>query len=253
MKQTLMWVLLSGFLISACTSSSTSQKQDDARLAEAVKMQGEALLVQGDYTAALSRLLEARKMIPGNPYLLNSLGLAYMGKNRDDLAEPYFQTALTIKPDYTEALNNLGVAYLRQKKWDLAIPAFEKVLQDLLYPTPQFPLSNLGRVYFEKQNYQLAESYFLQALDVMPGFVTASHGLAQVYLASRQVDEAIDFLTNALRRLPHNAILHADLARAYESKGQTARAREAWQKVSRYARENSELGQTARKKLSEGD
>lgn len=254
MKQALMWAVLSGFLISACTSSSTtSLHQDDARLAEAVKMQGEALLVQGDYTAALSRLLKARKMIPNDPYLLNSLGLAYMGKNRDDLAEPYFQKALTIKPDYTEALNNLGAAYLRQKKWDLAIPAFEKVLQDLLYPTPQFPLSNLGRVYLEKKQYQLAESYFLQALDVMPGFVTAAHGLAQVYLASRQVEAAIDFLTNALHRLPHTAILHADLALAYESIGHTAQARQAWKKVRQYARENSELDQTARKRLSDLD
>jgi tetratricopeptide (TPR) repeat protein len=82
-------------------------------------------------------------MTPEDPYLLNSLGLAYMGKNRDDLAIPVFKQVLDLKPDYTEALNNLGAAYLRQKKWDLAIPAFKKVLEDLLYPTPQFPLSNL--------------------------------------------------------------------------------------------------------------
>jgi type IV pilus assembly protein PilF len=249
MKQYLIWIILLGFLLPACTSS-TRLPRKESGLAEAVKIQGEALLLQGDYTAALSKLLDARKMTPDDPYLLNSLGLAYMGKKRDDLAEPLFLTALTVKPDYTEALNNLGVAYLRQKKWNLAIPAFEKVLQDLLYPTPQFPLSNLGRVYLEKQNYQLAESYFLQALDVMPGFVTASHGLAQVYLASRQVDEAIDFLTNALRRLPNTAILHADLAQAYEAKGWTNEARQSWQNVLNYAKKNSGLKKIATKRLS---
>ncbi len=41
-------------------------------------------------------------------------------------------------------------------------PRVQKVLKDLLYPTPQFPLSNLGWAYLGKQNYMLAESYFLR-------------------------------------------------------------------------------------------
>ena len=252
MKHHLIWVSLLGFLVFACTST-TGDSRKESGLAEAVQIQGEALLLQGDYTAALSKLLEARRMTPENPYLLNSLGLAYMGKKRDDLAVSAFEKALDLKPDYTEALNNLGAAFLRQKKWEQAILAFEEVLDDLLYPTPQYPLSNLGWAYLGKQDYPRAESYFSQALDVVPGFVTASHGLALVYLQSRQVDKAIAFLTNALRRLPDNALLHADLARAYEAGGRTAQARQSWQKVRRYARENSELAQTARKRLSDLD
>lgn len=189
-------------------------------------------------------------MTPNNPYLLNSLGLAYMGKKRDDLAVSAFEKALDLKPDYTEALNNLGAAFLRQKKWDQAILAFEKVLDDLLYPTPQYPLSNLGWAYLGKQDYRQAESFFSQALDVVPGFVTASHGLAEVYLQSRQVDKAIAFLTNALRRLPDSALLHADLALAYEARGQTAKAKASWQKVRQYAQKDSALARAAGKRLS---
>lgn len=252
MKYHLIWAVLLGCLISACTSS-TGRSRKESGLAEAVQIQGETLLLQGDYTAALSKLLEARSMTPKNPYLLNSLGLAYMGKKRDDLAVSAFQHALDLKPDYSKALNNLGTAFLRQKKWDQAILAFEKVLDDLLYPTPHYPLSNLGWAYLGKQDYSRAESWFSRALDVVPGFVTASHGLAQVYLNSGQVEKAVTFLTNALRKLPDNALLHADLARAYEARGQTAQAKNSWQKVRQYARENSALAETARKRLTDMD
>ncbi|MCF8090856.1 MAG: tetratricopeptide repeat protein [Desulfotignum sp.] len=251
MKQHLIWVFLFCLSISfACTSVS---RHDESRLAEAVKTQGDALLLQGDYTAALSRLLDARKMMPDNPYLLNSLALAYMGKGRDDLAVSSLEQALDLKPDYTEALNNLGAAYLRQEKWDMAISAFKKVLDDLLYPTPQFPLSNLGWAYLGKQDYMQAESYFLQALDEKPGFITASHGLARVFLETRQEDKAIKFLTACLQRDPDAAILHADLARVHEAGGRIEKARKSWQKVLQYADENSGLTKTARNRLSAMD
>ncbi|MCF8138772.1 MAG: tetratricopeptide repeat protein, partial [Desulfotignum sp.] len=181
---------------------------------------------------------------------LNSLGLAYMGKNRDDLAIPVFKKALALKPDYTEALNNLGAAHLRQKKWDPAISAFEKVLEDLLYPTPQFPLSNLGRAYLEKQDYIRAETYFSQALDLSPGFVTAAHGLSLVFLETGRENNAIEFLTARLMAYPESALLHADLARAYEAKGWTNEARQSWQNVLHYAKKNSNLKKTAARRLS---
>lgn len=246
MRQSLLCIFLFGVFICACTGAA----KDDAKLAEAIQIQGEAFLMQGDYTAALSRLLEASKMRPENPYILNSLGLAYMGKNRDDLAIPVFKTALALKPDYTEALNNLGAAHLRQKEWDLAIKAFEDVLEDLLYPTPQFPLSNLGRAYLEKQDYMQAETYFSQALDLSPGFVTAAHGLSLVLLETGRKNDAIQFLKARLYEHPESAILHADLARAYEAKGRTSEARQSWQNVLHYAKSNTALKKNAVERLS---
>lgn len=249
MKLSNFFILLSGFLFccSACTGMSG---KNDPKLAEAIKIQGEAFLMQGDYTAALSRLLEAQKLNPNNPYLLNSLGLAYMGKNRDDLAVPVFKNALELKPDYTEALNNLGAAYLRQKQWDQAISVFKEVLEDLLYPTPQYPLSNLGWAYLEKKNYTLAEAYFSQALDTVPEFVTAAHGLARVFLETRRETEAVTFLKARLSENPETAILHADLARAYEAKGWLNEARQSWQNVLQYAKGNADLKKKAHARLS---
>jgi type IV pilus assembly protein PilF len=246
MKRSLICILLLVFFISACTSVS----RDQSRLAEALQHEGEVLLMQGNHTAALAKLLEALKITPHDPFLHNSLGLAYMGKNRNDLAESSFQKALDLKPDYTQALNNLGTTYLRQKKWDPAISAFKKVLDDLLYPTPQFPLSNLGWAHLGKKEYEQAKVWFLQSLDVLPCFVTASHGLARVFLDTRRPDLAINFLTTCLRRIPEAAILHADLAQSYEAIGQTDQARQSWEKVLAYANEDTALAKTARDRLA---
>lgn len=246
MKLPIVCIVLIGLTMNACTSAS----RNDARLADAVKTQGDAFLLQGEYTAALSTLLEARKIKPDDPYLLNSLGLAYMGKNRDDLAIEVFKQALDLKPDYTEALNNLGAAYLRQKNWDLAIPAFKQVLEDLLYPTPQFPMSNLGWAYLGKKEYIQAESWFFKALDTWPGLTIAAHGLSQVLLETGRENDAIRFLKARLSEYPKAAILHADLARAYEAKGWTKNARQCWQNVLIHAKENTNLKKTATKRLS---
>lgn len=235
-------------MFTACVSS---QKQANTRkIAEATRTQGEALLAQRNYTGALAKLLEAEKLTPADPYLHNSLGLAYMGKKRDDLAEAAFERALDLKPDFTEALNNLGAAYIRQEKWDLAIEKFEKVTEDLLYPTPHFPLSNMGWAYLGKKDYLRAETQFLNALDALPWFVTASHGLSRVYLETGQVDRAIAYLSNCLNRHPDAAILHADLAEAYESKGAVKQAARAWQQVFRFAVPNSSLSREAEERIS---
>ncbi len=138
-----------------------------------MKKKGEIYQIQGEYTAALASFLAAEKLIPQDPYLQNSIGLAYMGKKKNALAVAAFQKALTLKPDYTQARNNLGAAFLRQRKWNQAIACFKKVLDDLIYPTPHFPLSNIGWVYLGKKDYTKARIYFLKALEHMPGFAAA--------------------------------------------------------------------------------
>ena len=208
-------------------------------------------MAQGNHTAALAKLLEAKEMMPQDPFIHNSLGLAYMGKKRDDLAELAFQKALQLKPDYTEALNNLGAARLRQDKLDSAIQAFLKVLDDLLYPTPHFPLSNLGWAYVGKKDFKQAETYFLKAMDSLPWYIPATHGQAKVFLKTNRPDDAIAFLKTALYKHPDAAILHADLAEAHEARKEFPLARRAWQQVLRLSPANSPLAAAAEKKLRE--
>ncbi|MCG8685302.1 MAG: tetratricopeptide repeat protein [Desulfobacterales bacterium] len=238
------------FFFASCTSS-TQDQQKKTKIAQAIKKEGDAFQSQGDYTAALTKLLEAEKIDPKSPYIQNSLGLAYMGKKRYDMAIPAFDKALSLKPDYTDALNNLGAAYLRQEEWDTAIAKFTLVLDDLIYATPHFPLANIGWAYLGKKNYPKAQSFFLKAIDEKPGFTTAIHGLTQVYIRTGQTDRAISYLHKNLRRTPNVPILHADLAQCYETKGQLRQAVKAWQLVLQLSPENSSLYRKAEERLFE--
>ncbi len=60
----------------------------------------------------------------------------------------------------------------------------------------------------------------------------------------------VTFLKARLSENPETAILHADLARAYEAKGWLNEARQSWQNVLQYAKGNSDLKKKAHARLS---
>lgn len=236
-------------VMTSCTPALQAQKEN--RIAQAIKREGDVYYVQGDYTAALGKLLEAEKIIPDDPDIQYSLGLAYMGKSRYDLAIKAFKKSIASKPNNTEALNNLGAVYLLEKQWGIAIKTFNKVLEDITYPTPEHPLTNIGSAYMELNNYPLAQQYFLKALQEKPGHINAVHGLALLYIRCGQTDRAIDYLDKNIQRYPGIAILHADLAQAYETCGRTRQAVRSWQEVMQLAPENSGLYHKAEQRLFE--
>ena len=187
------------------------------QIAIATQLLGEQYYNAGQYTAALKNLLEAYKTIPDDPYLNNSLGLVYLAKDRYELARQKFQRALELKPDYALARNNLGAALLKEKKWEPAIKCFKQVANNLLYATPEIPLSNLGWAYFHQQMYKKAVKYFKKSLELRPGFLVAIHGLATTFIVSGSPESAVRLLTHAIKNNPEAAILYSDAAKAYEA------------------------------------
>jgi len=234
-------------LTSCASTNMEAKKQMD--IAVATQRLGEGYYNDGKYTAALKNLLEAQKTMPDDPYLYNSLGLVYMAKNRHDLAEKQFKSALKFKTDYIDARNNLGAAYLKQKKWNLAIQCFEQVSQNLLYATPEMPLSNLGWAYFHQGMYKKAKIYFMQSLELRPDFLNSIHGLASTYIKTGHTFQAINYLRHELKKNPRAAILHSDLAEIYESLNDFKKAIAAWNNVLKLVPETSPLAREAQKRL----
>ncbi|NWH05483.1 tetratricopeptide repeat protein [Desulfobacter latus] len=248
-KKQFILICICAVITASCTSTVPTRKQN--KIAQAIKKEGDVFQARGNYTAALSKLLEAEKIAPDDPYIQNSLGLAYMGKEKNKMAIQAFNKALALKPDYTEALNNLGAAYLRDEKWDIAVKTFNKVLEDLTYPTPHYPLANIGWAQLAQNNYPAAQNYFLKAAREVPGFIPAIHGLAQLYIRTDQTDRAMALLDKNIKRSPDTAIFHADLAQVYEACGRTPQAINAWQMVTQLSSENSKLYYRAEQRLFE--
>ena len=206
----------------------TAQDPLRNKKAEAARNLGEAYLREGNFTQALKELLKAESLNPDDPYLQNDIGLTYYGKRKYDDAIRHYKKALDLKSDYAPAMNNLGNAYMAQKRWDSAIEYYEQALDSALYATPHYSLSNLGAVYYEKQDYRRSEQYYLEALEHEPDFVQALRGIARTYMAVGRVEDAIFRLKKAVRIKPDVALLHYELGNAYREAGYRRDARDAY-------------------------
>lgn len=214
-------------------SCSTAKEKNDLtrKQSEAVKAVGEAYMQEGNFTLALKELLKAEQQNPNDPDLHNDLGLVYMAKKETDLAVKHFKKAIEITPDFTAAKNNLGTAYLAKEDWDAAIAVFTEVNKDLLYTTPHFSHSNLAWAYYNRQQYDLAEQQYKEALEIEPKFIIALRGLAQTYLALNKHAEARTTLEKAMDISPRFPPLYLDLAKIQIASGDPKGALETYKKV----------------------
>lgn len=223
--------LLFSFFLFGCTAATNPSATNTRKKAEAYRELGVAYMQKDDFTSALRELMKSERLNPDDPYLQDYMGLAYTAKKRYDLAIEHFQKALSLKPTYTVAKNNLGNVYLYKREWDTAIEIFKEVAEDLIYPTPHYPLSNMGYAYYNKKNYALAESYYLKALDLEPKFVTALNGLGKTYIAMNKPDKAIELFEKAAALAPEKPDLYYSLGETYLLLGEQEKAKDAFEKV----------------------
>lgn len=240
-------------VVAGCADNLKMRKQQS----EVTRNIGEAFLIEGNYTAALKRLLEAEKIYPDDPVLQNYLGLAYQAKRHYQKAVTHYKKALDIQPDYAPAYNNLGAAYLKMNEWDAAIDVFKELSTDILYSTPHFANLNLGWAYYNKHDYATSTDYYQKVIkhyqdgfakDLV--FVKALRGLGKTYLATGNIGKAEKTMEEALSIAPNFPPLVMDVARIRETLGKREQAIAAYRKVIEVA-PDSELAVEAEKTLSE--
>ncbi|MCD4740934.1 MAG: tetratricopeptide repeat protein [Desulfobacteraceae bacterium] len=247
MKRIFVAVFCILLLVSCASSSATNTK--NRKIAQAIHQEGKAYFAHKRYSIALGKYLQAVKTIPDDRFLQYDIGITYMILDEYTLAERHFKKAIELEPDFMPAMNALGVAYLKQKKWDKAIECLNKSVNNLLYATPHYSLTNLGWAYLGKKNYKLANDYFLQALKKVPNYLRALHGFVNVSLETNQEYIALRKLDKAIKKLPESMIIHYDFARIYEKLGQYSKAEEYWKKVIDLAPEESTFKEEAEDKL----
>jgi len=225
------------------------QAKHNEQLAAATREIGEAYMRQGDYTAALRELLAAERMAPDDPFVHNDLGLCYMVKKRMPVAITHFKKAVALNHSYTPARNNLGVAYMTVEDWDTAIATFKEITKDVLYATPQFPLSNLGVAYYNKGEYKTALSYYKEALKIQPDYYQAHLGTGRTYLSMNQGRLALRYLERAAQLSPKIPEVHYYLGETYLLTGQADKASFAYDTVIDLASPESDWYEKAKRRL----
>jgi Flp pilus assembly protein TadD len=105
---------------------------------------------------------------------------------------------------------------------------YRRVLQ--LNPKDDKTMSNLGRLYYLREEYGAAETWWLRALEVNPSQTEANHNLGYLQATRGLYDSALIFLRNAVATDEGFADAHFHLAEVLEKTGRHREARTHWRR-----------------------
>jgi len=108
-----------------------------------------------------------------------------------------------------------------------AIAAYHQVLE--IQPTHAAAHINLGTLYYNRQDFSLAERHYRQAIEADPRYSLAYFDLGNVLDETGRVQEAIQTYKTALQLAPTYADAHYNLALAYEKTREPRKALKHWQ------------------------
>ena len=108
-----------------------------------------------------------------------------------------------------------------------AIGAYHKVLE--LDPVHAAAHINLGTLYYNRQDFTLAEKHYRKAIEADPRYALAYFDLGNVLDETSRVHDAIQSYKTALQLAPTYADAHYNLALAYEKLREPRKALKHWQ------------------------
>jgi tetratricopeptide (TPR) repeat protein len=233
MKSTI-GILIGLLMLTACKTTTESQ----IKQAEKYRQMGEAFYLENNYTGAMREYRAAQQITPDDPVLHNDIGLVYMDKGRYPEAMEAYTRALEIKPDYGDALLNMSVVYLRMGKYDQAISRLQELEKSMLYGTPQDVWLNLAYAYFQKNEFDIAATYYQKVINHFEDgfaknrtYIRALAGMARIHLRQGNPRAALVLLDTALTDAPDHPALHYYRATALAMSNDMKAARKAYLKV----------------------
>jgi tetratricopeptide (TPR) repeat protein len=175
------------------------------------QVEGDLLMVHRSYAAAI----EAYQRDPErSPVLWNKIGVAYHHMFALEQARKYYQLALAMDPNNSDALNNLAAVYHGQKDYKQAERTYKLALK--LAPNAAITYCNLGTAYFADEKYKPGMEAYSKALALNPHvfdpgqvqivdetssrrqIVAVNYYLAKTYATAGKMEESLSYLRKAL-------------------------------------------------------
>jgi len=144
----------------------------------------------------------------------------------DEIRDMFNQAEILMKEEkYTEALDiylmelekhpdiyqthlNIGHCYLKQDDLDKAEAEFALVLEKIKemhgelktdMSTALGALGELGNLYLQKKDFQKAQDYFTQSLELSPEDPAAAYNVGEIFFSNQRLDEAIKYFELAVQ------------------------------------------------------
>ncbi|MDG5814845.1 tetratricopeptide repeat protein [Chitinispirillales bacterium ANBcel5] len=157
-------------------------------------------------------------------YDFNMQGIEALQRGELGPAMSYFDEALNILPDYSDALNNRGVVYFRRGN----VVGAQETWESLIELDPEYAVAyyNLGLISVHENKYKQALDYFELALRNNNRFVEAMVRMGYVHLKKGEYNTASTFFRRAYEIDPeqqdvwnfyaYSLILDSDTAKAVQ-------------------------------------
>lgn len=150
--------------------------------------------VRGDIMMARKMYLDAidfyKPKANTSAVLANKTGIAYHQMGDLNNAKKYYERAVKLDKNYSEAINNLGTIHYARKSYGNAIKQYEKAL--VLSPDSPSVLTNIGTAYFARKKYDEALKYYTRAIAIDPE-VFDRRGSNGLQVQERSVEERAKF------------------------------------------------------------
>jgi tetratricopeptide (TPR) repeat protein len=148
---------------------------------------GDIFMARKMYREAIEAFREGP---PKDAVLRNKIGIAHHQLMQLDIARKYYEQAVKLKPNYSEAINNLGTVYYANKNYRRAVSQYKKAIK--IAPDSASIHSNLGTAYFARNQIVLATEQYGIALKLDPN-VFEHHSSYGVMLQERSVQDRAKF------------------------------------------------------------
>lgn len=145
----------------------------------------------------IKNALKDLKKFPNNPFILNNLGLAYLGNKEIEKAFEIFENVTKLKPDFVPAALNLMSLYVARKDYDTALKNYEKLLRN--NPDDTRILISLANINFEKRQFREAKDIYEKIIKIDAKNITSRNHLALINLIEHKSAEAISELRKCIQ------------------------------------------------------
>lgn len=169
---------------------------------------------QNEHEKAIKYFSNASELNKLNPVYLENIASSNRLLGKTDLAEKYLEEAIKVKPDNDFAYNELGRIYFEKRDYDKAISLCKKALE--FHPDNFQYYENLGFAYRDKDEPETAVSYFLKSIEINPAADLSLNELGRIYFQQEKYQEAIEICKKALNYNPGNWQFFENMGFAYE-------------------------------------
>ncbi|MCI0528876.1 MAG: tetratricopeptide repeat protein [Nitrospira sp.] len=200
------------------------------------------LFQEGRYNEAERIFLQIMNHRPqGYADIYNKLGFICQWRNEFQKAAEFYQKALDLNPNYTEAALNLAVTYNELGMYEKAVGTFTKAANLVkthpksIDPYIRGRLANeharLGDLYYAMGLYEDALDEYRKALTLRPNLVDIMNKIGITLRDQGSLDEAIRIFMRAKEVHPRYSQAFIHLGITYYMKGFVDMARKEWESL----------------------